>query len=87
MEIYETIRRYLKATGMPPCVFGRLTVNDPRLVDDLRNGRQPRARTVARIKAFIASHPHSYVARPRGRQQGFHLGARSSPTRGDAVSR
>ena len=42
---------------MPPTLFGRRTINDPRLVEDLLNGRQPRQRTVARIDAFIAAHP------------------------------
>jgi hypothetical protein len=56
-ELLVRVQRYLKASGMPPTVFGRRTVNDPRLVDDLRNGREPRGRTVARIDAYIAAHP------------------------------
>ncbi|WP_394652490.1 hypothetical protein [uncultured Sphingomonas sp.] len=51
------VRRYLQRTGMPRTVFGRCTINDPRLVDDLLAGRQPRPDTTARIEAFIASHP------------------------------
>ncbi|MEO7681915.1 MAG: hypothetical protein ABIS14_14705 [Sphingomonas sp.] len=38
---------------MPPTKFGRLAVNDPRLVRDLRAGREPGPRMVARVEAFI----------------------------------
>ena len=47
------ISRFMKRTGMPVTKFGRLALNDPRLVSDLRNGREPRARTVKRIAAFM----------------------------------
>lgn len=57
MVLVNDVRRYLQRTGMPRTKFGRHTINDPRLVDDLIAGRQPRARTAARIEAFIASHP------------------------------
>jgi len=49
------IERHLKASGMAPTRFGRLAVNDPRLVGDLKNGREPGERLVARIEAFLAS--------------------------------
>ena len=48
------IDRYLRATGMPPTRFGRLSVNDPRLVGDLRRGRSPGVAVQRRIEAFIA---------------------------------
>jgi hypothetical protein len=38
---------------MPPTTFGRITVNDPRFVEDLINGREPRDSTVARVIAWI----------------------------------
>jgi hypothetical protein len=50
------IDRYLRQTRMPPTRFGRLAVNDPRLVGDLRRGRIPGPRLTARIDAFIAGH-------------------------------
>ncbi len=55
MSLLLEIDRYLRRTGMPSTKFGRLTVNDPRLVGDLRRGRQPGPRTVARVQAFIAT--------------------------------
>ena len=57
MDVIGRIRRYLARTGMAQTVFGRAAMNDPRFVDDLLNGRQPRPDTVARIDAFIAAHP------------------------------
>lgn len=54
MSVLQKIDRYLKATAMPPTKFGRLAVRDPRLVKDLRRGREPGARMVRRIEAFLA---------------------------------
>jgi len=52
--ILGKIDRYLKATAMTPTRFGRMAVRDPRLVHDLRRGREPGARMIARIEAFIS---------------------------------
>jgi tRNA-dihydrouridine synthase len=57
MAVVTRVRRYLARTGMAQTVFGRAAINDPRLVDDLINGRQPGPRTIARIDSFIATHP------------------------------
>ncbi len=57
MTVMMRVRHYLARTGMAETLFGRAALNDPRLVGDLVNGREPRPRTVARIDAFIASHP------------------------------
>jgi hypothetical protein len=43
---------------MPATKFGRLAVNDPRFVLDLRNGREPRSHTTARVIDFIAAQEH-----------------------------
>ena len=53
MSLLVRIDRYLRQTNMPPTRFGRLAVNDPRLVGDLRGGRQLRPATHARIEAFL----------------------------------
>ena len=54
MSVLQKIDRYLKANAMPPTKFGRLAVRDPRLVHDLRRGREPGVRMVRRIEAFLA---------------------------------
>ena len=54
MSVLRKIERYLRATEMPETKFGRLAVNDPRLVRDLRNGRETGQRMNERIEAFIS---------------------------------
>lgn len=55
MSVRRKIELYLRRTGMPATKFGRLAVNDPRLVGDLRNGRELRAATAARVEAFLSA--------------------------------
>lgn len=55
MEVLPKIHIFLRRSGMTATRFGRLAVRDPRLVHDLRRGREPGTRMVARIEAFLAS--------------------------------
>jgi len=48
------IENYLKRTGTPPTRFGREAVGDPRLVGDLRRGRQVGRRLEAKLMSFVA---------------------------------
>lgn len=54
MELLVEIVRYCRETGVPVTKFGRLAVQDPRLVHDLRMGRQPGARMARRVRTYIA---------------------------------
>lgn len=54
MYLLGIITRHLDKTEISESRFGRIVVNDPRLVSDLRNGREPRPRLVARVCAYIA---------------------------------
>ena len=56
MSTLHTIERFLSRTGMAPTAFGRQAVRDPRFVHDLRNGREPTARTRRRVDHFISAH-------------------------------
>ncbi len=56
MSLLVKIDRYCRRTGTPPSRFGRLAVRDPRLVHDLRMGRQPGPAITSRVEAFIAEH-------------------------------
>ena len=47
------IERYLRQHKMSASRFGRLAASDPRLVSDLRAGRDPSSRTVAKIRIFM----------------------------------
>ncbi len=51
--LLRQIEKFLKITRMPRTKFGRLAAHDPRFVEDLRNGRVPRASTTARIENFM----------------------------------
>ncbi|MFM7028351.1 MAG: hypothetical protein ACKOXK_06715 [Chakrabartia sp.] len=56
MNILWDIEHYLKRTGMTPTRFGRLAVRDPRLVLDLRRGREMTPRLEGRVRRFMAGH-------------------------------
>ena len=70
MSMLRKIEIYLKKTAMPPTRFGRLAVNDPRLVGDLKNGREPGSRVVARIEAFLARGRENLGTEKQGPGQG-----------------
>jgi len=53
VPILRKIENFLRNTGMAPTRFGRDAVRDPRLVFDMRNGREPTPRMVRRIEHFM----------------------------------
>ncbi len=57
MSMLIKIDRYLREHRMPPTRFGRLAVNDPRLIGDLKRGRELGPRVRARVEAFLAQAP------------------------------
>jgi len=54
-SLLTEIERCLRRRKIAPSRFGREAARDPRSVFDLRNGREPRPRTQARVMAFIAA--------------------------------
>lgn len=44
---------FLSRSGMAPTTFGRAAVGDPRLVHDLRNGRECGPEIRARVYTYI----------------------------------
>ena len=52
-SLLQRIEAFLKESAMPPSVFGRAAVSDPRLVGDLRGGRQPGHRLICRVEHFM----------------------------------
>lgn len=54
MTLLEWIESHLKDQRISATRFGRQAVGDPRFVLDLRNGRKPRRKTVARLEAYLA---------------------------------
>lgn len=53
MSTLRSIERFLQSSGMAPTAFGRQAVRDPRLVFDLRNGRELTDRMKRRIEHFM----------------------------------
>jgi hypothetical protein len=53
MHLMRRIHLFLKRADMAPTRFGREAVGDPRLISDLRNGRELRESTAARIHAWL----------------------------------
>lgn len=53
MELLRRIEAYLRRSSTRPARFGRDALGDPRFVFDLRNGRQPRPGTAARVIAWL----------------------------------
>jgi hypothetical protein len=53
MHLMRRIQLFLSRADMPPTRFGREAVGDPRLISDLKNGRELRETTAARIHAWL----------------------------------
>lgn len=66
-ELLQQIERYTKAANMAESTFGRLAVNDGKLVDSLRRGSTVTLKTLRKIQLFIANHP---PVAPVGVEQG-----------------
>lgn len=60
--LIRKIERFLRETGMPPSVFGRRAVRDPRFVADLRRGREPGGKIEARVEHFMSTQREGHHA-------------------------
>jgi hypothetical protein len=65
MEINRKIERFLRQYGMAPATFGRRVARDPRLVRDMRRGRELRPPMAAKAEAFIAAYVETEAAATR----------------------
>lgn len=54
MYLLRDIERHLRQTGTAPSRFGREVLGDPAFVASLRRGREPRARTVDKVRTYLA---------------------------------
>jgi len=53
MPVLRHIEAFLRRTGMAPTRFGREAARDPRLVFDMRRGREPSDRMRRRVEHFM----------------------------------
>jgi len=51
--LLEWIEAHCRATGTAPTALGVQVLNDPRFVSGLREGRSPRLKTEARVRAYL----------------------------------
>ncbi len=51
--LLQRIDAFLQESSMPPTVFGRAAVSDPKLVSDLRAGREPGGLMICRLEHFM----------------------------------
>ncbi len=64
MSLLHAIEVCLRISNIPPSRFGRDSVRDPRLVHDLRRGRQPGRRMELRVRKHIEQLMQSGTAQP-----------------------
>ncbi|WP_420143325.1 hypothetical protein [Sphingobium sp.] len=57
--LLRMIERFLQDNQMSPTRFGRECARDPRLVLDLRRGRQPGDRVKRRVEHFVNNYRRS----------------------------
>ncbi|RAU21095.1 hypothetical protein CU669_15180 [Paramagnetospirillum kuznetsovii] len=62
--ILGVITDYLTATGISKTRFGKMVVNDQKLVFELEEGRDLRLGTVHRILSFIDANPPAQEIQP-----------------------
>lgn len=55
LDLLALVEAHLSSSGMSKSAFGFASVGDPCFVDDLREGREPRRRTVARVMEYITT--------------------------------
>jgi hypothetical protein len=53
MHLLWRIENYLKRSGTSATRFGREVAHDPRLVLDMRNGREPKTAMTGRLTRFL----------------------------------
>lgn len=53
------VESFLERASMDPTKLGKDALNDPNFVFDLREGRSPSARTIDKVRSFIARHAPS----------------------------
>lgn len=60
MHLLREVEKFLRETDMPSTKFGRLSVRDPRLVGDLRNGRNAGDKLRNRVEHFMNNWRHDH---------------------------
>jgi hypothetical protein len=54
VHLLREVEKFLRVSKVPAARFGREAMHDSRFVFDLRRGREPRAATVIRVRAYLS---------------------------------
>lgn len=65
MHINRLVERFLRERDMSPTRFGRLAARDPRLVFDMRMGREIRSEMEQSLRKFMLQYPSVHSADDR----------------------
>ncbi len=79
--LIRSVEQFLRRHAMSPTMFGREAAQDPRLVIDMRTGREPRSPLDQRLRGFMdgfdfarrcardsaGDHPHTQQETPHAR--------------------
>jgi hypothetical protein len=84
-ELLREIGEYCREAGLAESTFGRLAVNDGKLIARLREGGRITPRTLERVQAYVAGHPADQVAGRRSVLRGHALGLGDSIVPGTAM--
>ena len=57
------VETFLVQAGMEPSVLGRKAMKDPTFVFELRRGRDPSARTIDRVRAWMEAYRRDLAQR------------------------
>lgn len=75
-SLLQQIEAFLMESHMPPSVFGRAAVRDPRLVSDLRGGRTAGRGVICRTEHFMNKWRADFRAGRITRQGDRRIGAK-----------
>lgn len=59
-DLLHRVEAFLREADMPPTIFGRLALRDPRFVGDLRRGRKPHRKTERRAIQYMDQWRRAY---------------------------
>jgi hypothetical protein len=65
MHINRLVERFLREHNLPPTKFGRMAARDPRLVLDMRAGREIRPEMERALRMFMLQYPPAAAAKER----------------------
>lgn len=73
MSIITQIESFLSEHQMAAATFGKLALNDPALVINLKNGRDLRQSTVERLQRFMSEYRSPEVSQSNHESEHSHV--------------